>query len=733
MSKCIPELWTLKEIYQSLSKGYNGDKKIVIPMFQRGKRWSSKQQESFIESLKKSYPIGTLLFYKTTKNDQQIYTLIDGLQRGTAIKKYLSNPTHFFKIEQIPAEVLSSIYALTEAPSEEYADIDAIIMKYVHQLASFDTFEIAELFTELADKYPVVGTKLKQFTALVKPVFQGIKDEYNDLSRSQIPAIVYSGEEETLADIFTLMNSQGTPLTDYEIYAASWPSQKFHTSNETIVDYVLKKYDCLNDDGYEVHGYNRDAIRKSKNVSAFEYVFGLSKYITTKYPILAFQMNQSADETNPVAFLLLNACFNSSHNRVKDVYSSILLYKDKIDVLEECLIKAIEFVDSAINPIIRFKGNSRNTIKILHSQFQILSLISFTFREMFDADLVEKDSWKTSAITLKDNFWKYYVYDILSKYWSEGGTTKIHSCNSEKRYLSPLTKGMFSTAFDNYVEYCNNLEEARNVRNPNEKDYVILNTIYLSLFTAMDQLSLDAFDVEHIATKSQMKGLIKKCKGAGLPISHIANICYLPEGINRTKRDLNFYQDTGYLAKAKCSLQYIEEKYSFTEETMLEWMDLPYEAGDFATLKEEYFEYLSIRCATIRNRFLVALGFSIDEPTTTSENDTEIVSVDAFTDTFFRLEKIGVVAKKTIEYLITNNLLSNDDFENLKSKDYCMQHLGCAFPLFVYSQDEVTDNEGKNRYWTTPIQHNGKSIYVCSQWFENDRKRLVPWVKKHLQ
>ena len=413
MSKCIPELWTLKEIYQSLSKGYNGDKKIVIPMFQRGKRWSSKQQESFIESLKKSYPIGTLLFYKTTKNDQQIYTLIDGLQRGTAIKKYLSNPTHFFKIEQIPAEVLSSIYALTEAPSEEYTDIDDIIMEYVHQLVSFDAFEIAELFTELADKYPVVGTKLKQFTALVKPVFQGIKDEYNDLSRSQIPAIVYSGEEETLADIFTLMNSQGTPLTDYEIYAASWPSQKFHVSNDIIVENVLKKYDCLNDDGYEVHGYDRDAIRKSKNLSAFEYVFGLSKYITAKYPILSFQTNLSADETNPVAFLLLNACFNSAHNRVKDVYSSILLYKDKIDTLEECLIKAIEFVDSAINPIIRFKGNTRNTIKILHSQFQILSLISFTFREMFDADLVEKDTWKNSAITLKDNFWKYYVYDIL--------------------------------------------------------------------------------------------------------------------------------------------------------------------------------------------------------------------------------------------------------------------------------------------------------------------------------
>ncbi|MBO5971175.1 MAG: DUF262 domain-containing protein [Clostridia bacterium] len=732
MSKCIPELWTLKEIYQSLSKGYNGDKKIVIPMFQRGKRWSSKQQESFIESLKKSYPIGTLLFYKTTKNDQQIYTLIDGLQRGTAIKKYLSNPTHFFKIEQIPADVLSSIYALTEAPAEEYADIDAIIMEYVHQLASFDTFEIAELFTELADKYPIVGAKLKQFTALVKPVFQSIKDEYNDLSRSQIPAIVYSGEEETLADIFTLMNSQGTPLTDYEIYAASWPSQKFHVSNDAIVDYVLKKYDCLNDDGYEVHGYDRDAIRKSKNLSAFEYVFGLSKYITTKYPILAFQTNLSADETNPVAFLLLNACFNSSHNRVKDVYSSVLLYKDKIDVLESCLIKAIEFVDSAIAPIIRFKGNTRHTIKIMHSQFQILSMISFTFREMFDADLEEKDSWKNSAVTLKDNFWKYYVYDILSKHWAEGGTTKIHSANGDKRYLSPLTRGMFSTAFDNYVEYCNNIEEAKNVHNPNEKDYVILNTIYLSLFTAMDQLSLDAFDVEHIATKSQMKGLIKKCKGTGLPISHIANICYLPEGINRTKQDLNFYQDTGYLAKAKCTLQYIEEKYSFTEVTMLEWMDLPYQAGDFATLREEYFEYLQARCITIKQKFLTALGFSADDTTAITPVAEAAVSLETFTDDFFRLEKIGIVAKKSIEYLVTQGLLTDDDFEHLKSKDYSMEHLGCAFPLFVYSEDEVTDDVGQKRYWTTPIHYNGQALYVCSQWFEHDRKRLVPWVKKRL-
>jgi hypothetical protein len=249
----------------------------------------------------------------------------------------------------------------------------------------------------------------------------------------------------------------------------------------------------------------------------------------------------------------------------------------------------------------------------------------------------------------------------------------------------------------------------------------------------MDQLSLDAFDVEHIATKSQMKGLIKKCKGTGLPISHIANICYLPEGINRTKRDLNFYQDTGYLAKAKCTLQYIEEKYSFTEVTMLEWMDLPYQAGDFATLKEEYFEYLQARCVVIKQRFLTALGFSADDAPVVTQAADETISIETFTDDFFRLEKIGIVAKKSIEYLVTQGLLTDDDFENLKGKDYSMEQLGCAFPLFVYSETDVVDDTGKNRYWTTPIQHNGQALYICSQWFEHDRKRLVPWVKKHLK
>ena len=104
MAECNPELWKLKNIKEALEGEItiNGSKrKIVIPLFQRGKRWTKETKDMFIDSLTKGYPIGSLLFYKTQVDNVDVFTLIDGLQRGSSIKEYLSNPTKFFDISKI--------------------------------------------------------------------------------------------------------------------------------------------------------------------------------------------------------------------------------------------------------------------------------------------------------------------------------------------------------------------------------------------------------------------------------------------------------------------------------------------------------------------------------------------------------------------------------------------------------------------------------------------------------
>lgn len=620
MSECTPEFWTLKEIKESLEKEWNGKKKIVIPMFQRGKRWDKDKKETFIDSLRKRYPIGTLLFYKTVEGTQEIYTLIDGLQRGSAIKEYLSSPTKYFKIDEINEENMEKIYSLIVSNGSENSQkekINEIICNYIHNLKSYEDLEIYELYNILENEFPILKNSSSNISIIgnaLKDNFKNFKSDYNKLSSMPIPAIVYTGEENTLPEIFERINSKGVALTEYEIYAASWPRQEFIISNDKIIEYVLKKYDMLNDTEYSISGYDREEKRIKKNVNAFEYVFGLSKYLQNTYSSLRFYTHVSDDETNPVAFQLLNACFSNSHKQIKDVYGIVLRFSDNIDILEKRLFYCIEFVEKCIQPILKFKGNKRNSNdRIFHSQYQIMSLISYVFRKKYDIEskmLTEKENWKEIKQQLLKNIWKYYVYDVLVKYWREGGTGKIHSANNEDRYLTPLTKGQFSAAFDSYSEEQFSRHEKSQVANPCPIDYVILNTIYVNEFSALDQLSIERFDVEHIATKKQMKDLNAKCNGEGLPISHIANICYLPEFENRSKREKNFYQDDKYLKESELTLEEIENKYSFTQKDDLLFMDISYDKNNFEELKESYINYLIKRNKIIRNKFLSALGYS---------------------------------------------------------------------------------------------------------------------------
>ena len=682
--------------------------------------------------------IGTLLFYKANEGDQEIYTLIDGLQRGSAIKDYLSNPSKFFTIKDFSKETMDKIYDLivcggnTEAQKNQ---INQKIEEYVKSLKSFDDFEIFELYESMANEYPIVHGKLSEFGRAFKEDIKKLKDDYNSLCNMNIPVIVYTGDESTLPEIFERINKEGVPLSEYDIYAASWPRKEFNINNDNIIGYVLNKYDTLNDTEYSIKDYDRDSKRINKNVNAFEYVFGLSKHIQNKYSSLSFNKKLKDDETNPVAFQLLNACFNSAHNQIKDVHKIITRYMNNIDTLEKALYDSIEFVNNCIEPILKFKGNNRKVEgKIFHSQFQIMSLISFAFRKKYDihSDTLKiLDTWKDSRAKLKENIWKYYVYDIVTRYWNDGGTSKIHTANNENRYFVDLTQEQFATAFDSYTQNLFNVRENKKVADPSGIDYVILNTIYVKSFSAMDQLSIDTFDVEHIATKEQMKKLSKLTGNQGLPISHLANLCYLPEYENRAKGSNNFYQDSNYLKKSKNSLKDIENKYSFTKSVDLEFMDLQYSEKDYESLLEYFIEFLKNRNDVLKVKFLQSLGYSGNLIEEDKQEKFENIKYSIFDEQYFRITKIGKLVVQTINYLAKEKLLSQEDIDNLKNKEFSSK-LGCWKPILVENQSETIDTNGIDRYYSKKLIINNKEYYLSKEWYEKNRNKYVSWIKNKL-
>ncbi|MGG6796544.1 UNVERIFIED_CONTAM: DUF262 domain-containing protein [Streptococcus canis] len=612
MAGCTCENWTLQDLSSALQDMHKDNKKIVVPMFQRGKRWSRVQEQVFIDSLIKGYPVGTMLFYETFEDNKRTYILVDGLQRGNSVKKYMTNPTEFFYDDSISDEFCESILTLLGKNGEEnYTAIRGILTTFIKKQKTFKNLQYYSVAKQIANEFDAGYEPIEGLINTITEFFEERQDLYDKIAGTVIPVIVYTGEESNLPDIFDRINSKGTPLDQYEVYAAAWPvNEKYAIGNADIIEHVVRKYDSFVEDGYQIHGYSREDMRNTKVVNAFEYLFGLSKFLVSKYEILGFNKNLADDTVNPLAYELVNACLNDT-DRIRTLYTNLRTIN--LDVLEKAICTAIEFVNSAISVVTKFKGNTRNANKIFHSKYQVLSMISTTFKEMYANGDYEhfSDTWNGRKNTVAKNLVQYYVYDIITNYWSEGGTGKIHAAAKPNRYMTEISSRAWMVALDGFFERSMLRAESKKVANPRSEEFVVLNVIYLKNFTAMDQLSIDRFDVEHIAPKEQMRKLIEACKGEGLPISCIANLCYLPKYVNRSKRDKNFYQDKKYLLHVK--LEEVESKYSFTEAEDLEWMDMPYEADDFAVLKEYYTDYCTKRFDKIKHLFCDSLGISYEE------------------------------------------------------------------------------------------------------------------------
>ncbi|MCT4605625.1 MAG: hypothetical protein N4A64_05880 [Marinisporobacter sp.] len=466
MAGCYSESWTMKDLTDALKNMHKDNKKIVVPMF----------------------------------------------QRGNTIKKYMTFPNKYVDDELIPNEVSDSVFETLGLGGSEKSIKSKIreeIVKAIRKFESVDeieTYDVAKaIITELpTNKEGIMDSVIN----IMKPFLKKYKDNYEEISKSTIPVIVYSGDEDSLPIIFDRINSQGTPLTQYEVYAASWPlDKKFGICNDRIIERVLKKYDSLADDEYSVDGYKRDEVRLSKTVSAFEYLFGLGKHLNNDYEFLYIEKNEADDEINPMAFELVNACINEGRDGIKTLYNEILSIDVKL--FETRLIEAVKFVEKIIAPITRFKGNTRGRNSLLYSKFQILSMIACTFREKYDLSnmTVARRSWTTNRPILEKNMVQHFVYDIITDEWSNGGTNKLHSVSKPNKYMKEIPKVAWESALSGWFEQENLRNEKSKVASTKNADIVILNCIYLSTFTALDQLSIEKFDVEHIAPKEIMYSL----------------------------------------------------------------------------------------------------------------------------------------------------------------------------------------------------------------------------------
>lgn len=600
------ETWTTQELVNAILDNSNINK-IIIPKFQRNLVWSSKQKKSFIDSIKKGFPIGAFLLSNIGSEGKiTMYSLIDGLQRATTLKEYIGAPTSklFFDYTNIDSDLLEETITSINIEGLEVDTLSITIANWVTSLKGFDDNEHRFSAYDLA-RYIKINLDLKidenefdDFVNKFRPVVSEVKKDA-DITSFEIPLLVYNGPEEHLPDIFERLNSKGTQLSKYQIYAAAWNDKTFTISNKKIVKKIQEKYKSLVDDGYEVDNYDPENFNDSE-FSCFEYIFGFGKLLSEKHPLL-FSKKSKKEKEDSIGFNIVNICLGKQFSDMKTLPKDF--FKHKTDELEICILDAIDFVNDSLKTQLALKMNGTKKTNIVHTDMQIVSIIGKVFHSKYDSDLGLKSNWNKKKEGLEENLKFHYLFDILKESWKGSGDTKAYNLIYNEHYEKSIDKRQWESLFGDWL--ANDLQKKEMKRVAIQpKSILFLQYIYVRVLLVEHQTGDKGFEIEHLVPVDRLKDLATTSE-IGLPISAFPNLCLLNKKINRKKAKNTFYE---YYKKEVANKKYTSdesedlikgvEDYSFTKQD-----DLLFVEEKHSFTPEAYEKFLKKRFNLIIEKF----------------------------------------------------------------------------------------------------------------------------------
>lgn len=622
--------WSIDEYsVDQLSKDID-NKIITIPKYQRGIVWNKSQKETLIDSMNKGYPFGSILLYKNSDSKLEI---VDGLQRSNTIIEFVKNPAEFFSDYNIDVDILNELINRISAVNQKSVvenELKILIFSWIrnnhHSMMDIQRMQYSELTDLIISNYPYAENCRTEVNNLCKQLFSKFQDICADIASIQIPALVYEGDANLLPEIFERINSQGAKLTKQQIYAASWTKEVVYIRDNELYGIVLAnrdRYDHMLDDSMELVDYDSAEFIKERKLNIFELVFGFGKLITKKYPQL-FGYDDDLTKVNSIGFNLINACLVQKSSNMNMLNKNIKMYvgleTDKIEEFLKKILDSIKYIDRKLAIVSKFKGNSRNVDKIspTHSEMQIVSIIATVFiaRHVdykIDSngnvcevivnlvkDAPHNNLWKSMKSTFDDNLLRIYTIDVINQKWRGSGDSKLANIITDSYYYNRVISwDEFRQVLDAYYMTINSeRNEQKQVTSPKDAERLLLNIIYSSIFSAADQVGDTCYDIEHLAPKNLMKKKISNYSDEfRLPISSIANLCYLPEYDNRVKKDNTIYDDDNYTSKI--DIEYVESKFTFTKKEDFDWL---YEDLTEEEFREAYINFLDIRYKKMKEK-----------------------------------------------------------------------------------------------------------------------------------
>lgn len=212
---------------------------LVLPEFQREYVWTYDQSKKLMSSLVKDYPVGSLLLWKTNNppelknyqgngsNNSVHQVILDGQQRLTTLYLLITGEIPpYYILKDITYDPRNLYYHLGTGDFQYYQAVlmknDPLWVKVVNCFSPSSDINVFKLVANAPDedKLELVKTYQDRLTALTN-----IRNK--ELPDLQIPS---SASIEDAIDIFDLVNSQGTKLTDADLAlthaVGKWPQAR---------------------------------------------------------------------------------------------------------------------------------------------------------------------------------------------------------------------------------------------------------------------------------------------------------------------------------------------------------------------------------------------------------------------------------------------------------------------------------------------------------------------------
>ncbi|XRG77004.1 DUF262 domain-containing protein [Rossellomorea sp. GAMAL-10_SWC] len=520
--------------------------KIRVPKLQRNLVWNDHQKTTFIDTLKKGYPFGSLLFYKKEEND--VMLLVDGLQRTSTMLDCFENPLKYFDQSDIKEEYIE-LFQFTYPSIEKELLIKEIVewlkkRKGFNAADDYDSYSLIENIEIIFEAKVSSQENRKNLKSSLNIMLDEIKAT-SDISNVVIPVVIYNGEESNLPEIFERVNSKGTKLNKYQIFAATW-EKSIKVENREILEMISLRYKAWEDEGFIIDNYDEDFLKQDiVNVTLFEYLFGLGKYLQQQYPILFGEYNEDkADEVDSSVFNLVTACNLLDIKDMSRLEDKIIT--KEIEMFETSLFESIKFVYEALKPILTFRPykKDKNKEKLFHSEFFIVSLISTVFHLKFNLDLSVRSNWKDYEKKLSKSIPSQYLYDILRDSWRSTGDRQVSELVldfvrkgelDDLHYLKVPTKDQWKGIL--YFWFNEQLARKEKKRvNIDQQTKLFIKYLYYKIISF--GAAHDDYHIDHIFPIQRLRDGAEKI--GGLPISCVANLTLLSKENNLEKTKKTF-------------------------------------------------------------------------------------------------------------------------------------------------------------------------------------------------